>query len=113
MPKLLSAIPYFLARDLDETLAFYEQLGFITRHNDGEYAIAGRDAVELHFGKDASHRDEDATMCRIQVEDIDALYEECRALDVIHPNGALETKPWGDREFSIYDPNNFLITFFE
>ena len=113
MPKLISAIPYFLARDLDETLAFYERLGFETAHNDGDYAIVKRDAVELHFGKDETHRDEDATLCRMQVEGIAELYDECRALDIVHPDGVLEDKPWGAREFSIYDPNNFLITFFE
>ncbi|GAB1453064.1 hypothetical protein MASR2M47_31200 [Draconibacterium sp.] len=29
----------------------------------------------------------------------------------IHPNGKLETKPWGQKEFSILDPDNNLLTF--
>lgn len=31
----------------------------------------------------------------------------------IHPNGALQTKPWGQIEFSILDTDNNLITFGE
>jgi hypothetical protein len=29
----------------------------------------------------------------------------------IHPNGALETKAWGQREFALLDPDNNLLTF--
>jgi hypothetical protein len=29
----------------------------------------------------------------------------------IHPNGNLATKPWGQREFSVLDPDNNLLTF--
>ena len=32
---------------------------------------------------------------------------------VKHPNGPLETKPWGQKEFSILDPDNNLLTFGE
>lgn len=31
----------------------------------------------------------------------------------IHPNGSLETKPWGMKEFSLLDPNGTLLTFGE
>jgi hypothetical protein len=29
----------------------------------------------------------------------------------IHPNGHLEDKPWQQREFSLLDPDNNLLTF--
>jgi hypothetical protein len=29
----------------------------------------------------------------------------------MHPNGYLETKPWGQKEFSLLDPDNNLLTF--
>ena len=31
----------------------------------------------------------------------------------IHPNGNLEVKPWGQKEFSLLDPDNNLLTFGE
>ena len=29
----------------------------------------------------------------------------------IHPNGNLEIKPWGQKEFSVLDPDKNLLTF--
>jgi hypothetical protein len=29
----------------------------------------------------------------------------------IHPNGKLQNKPWGQREFALLDPDNNLLTF--
>jgi hypothetical protein len=29
----------------------------------------------------------------------------------IHPNGALQSKPWGEKEFALLDPDNNLLTF--
>ena len=29
----------------------------------------------------------------------------------IHPNGSLQKKPWKQREFTLLDPDNSLITF--
>lgn len=29
----------------------------------------------------------------------------------IHPQGELQTKTWGQREFSLLDPDNNLLTF--
>src|SRR5438067_1817224 len=45
------------------------------------------------------------------VEGIDGLFEAYSAKSVIHPNGRLELKPWGVREFSILDFDGNLVTF--
>ena len=29
----------------------------------------------------------------------------------IHPNGALQNKPWGQKEFALLDPDSNLLTF--
>jgi hypothetical protein len=29
----------------------------------------------------------------------------------VHPNGALQTKPWGTKEFGAIDPNGVCVTF--
>jgi hypothetical protein len=44
---------------------------------------------------------------------IEPLYEEYKASWVIHPNGLLETKPWGTKEFTILDLDKNAITFVE
>jgi uncharacterized glyoxalase superfamily protein PhnB len=48
----------------------------------------------------------------IRTNDVDALYRVFVARGVaIHPNGDLQTKPWGQREFALLDPDHNLLTF--
>lgn len=35
----------------------------------------------------------------------------CDKKTTIYPNGQLGIKPWGQKEFSILDPDNNLLTF--
>ena len=37
------------------------------------------------------------------VDDVDALYAEFQEANVIHPNGPLEVKSWGMKEFVVLD----------
>ena len=56
----------------------------------------------------------DQTMVRLAVEGIDELYAEFqRKGGAVHPNGPLQTKPWGVREFAAIDPNGVCVTFQE
>ena len=46
---LLSAVPVLPARNIQETITFFEQhLGFTARHVEDEYGILLQDAVEVH-----------------------------------------------------------------
>ena len=48
----------------------------------------------------------------IRTKHIDRLYKSFLDKHVsIHPAGHLQTKPWGQKEFSILDPDNNLLTF--
>ena len=50
----------------------------------------------------------------IRTKDIETVYQSFIANGVaIHPNGSLELKPWGQREFSLLDPDSNLLTFGE
>ncbi len=70
-----------------------------------------RDGVQIHFWLCTDPRVPRETGCRVAVDGIDALFADYTALGVIHPNGRLEDKPWGGREFSILDADGNLITF--
>ena len=51
-------------------------------------------------------------MVRFSVDDIDTFYAEYQQRGgTVHPNGALQAKPWGLREFSTIDPNGVCVTF--
>lgn len=48
----------------------------------------------------------------IRTDDIDKLYQSLTRNNVrIHPAGNLQIKPWGQKEFSLLDPDNNLLTF--
>jgi uncharacterized glyoxalase superfamily protein PhnB len=56
----------------------------------------------------------DQTMVRLAVKGIEALYAEFQEHGgKVHPNGPLQTKPWGTKEFGAIDPNGVCVTFQE
>ena len=122
MPKLKAAIPVLPADDMAKALAFYiKKLGFSEKFRDNDkapkYVGIERDGIMLHLVEVTPQRTAklvaSQTMCRVLVEDVDALYAEfSKQRGVIHPNGKLSTKPWGTREFGVLDPAGVCLTFF-
>jgi hypothetical protein len=114
---MLTAIcPKLPMRDKAMTREYYiNQLGFQvfgTGDFDG-YLMIHKDGVEIHFFafRDLDPR-ENYGQVYIRTNDINGLYQSFLDKGVaIHPNGHLETKPWGQREFSLLDPDNNLLTF--
>ncbi len=98
------------------TKAYYiDHLGFenLGSSNYDEYLMVKKDQIEIHFfefkGLDPK---ENYGQVYIRTNDIEGLYQSLINKQVpIHPNGSLEIKPWGQKEFSLLDPNNNLITF--
>ena len=112
------AIPVLPARDLAETRAFYERLGFQAAvwlpTEFGGYAILRRGDLSMHFYsfEDISPN-QNYAQCYWRVKDVDALYAECHAAGLSKSGTPrlvpVEDKPWGMREFSITDPNGNLV----
>ncbi len=109
-PRLKFAIPKLASLDIERTVAFFERLRFRRIGAYPDYAIIVRDGVQLHFWLCNDPRVPKETACRIEVEGIDDLFAEFEAQGVIHPNGGLEDKPWGVREFSMLDVDGNLVT---
>jgi hypothetical protein len=113
---ITSIHPKLPMRNKAITQAFYlEQLGFQRLGSTGypEYLMVEKDAVELHFflfpGLDPL---QNYGQIYLRTDAIDDLYQYFLERKVaIHPNGPLVTKPWGQREFSILDPDHNLLTF--
>lgn len=101
-------------RSKHATLSFYvDRLSFVAVADYGDYLMLRKDGIEIHF---FAHPDIDPHLndgqVYIRVTDIDTLYDDLRNQGVaIHPNGALENKPWGQREFALLDPDHNLLTF--
>lgn len=113
---LTSVHPKLPMRNKAITRDYYlYQLGFEEFGNAdfNDYLMVERDGIQLHF---FAFREldpkENYGQVYIRTEAIDALYQWFIDRNVsIHPNGPLQLKPWGQKEFSLLDPDNNLLTF--
>jgi uncharacterized glyoxalase superfamily protein PhnB len=119
---LKSAIPVLPATDTAESLKWWIEIcGFKETFRDATpptYAGINRGDAYLHISgmndKHLARKVGDQTMVRLSVNGIEALYDEYRKRGgKVHPNGTLQTKPWGTKEFSSIDPNGVCVTFQE
>lgn len=102
-------------RNKATTKQFYtEKLGFVQFGGDyDDYLMVSRDEIQIHFfGFSDLDPKQNYGQVYIRTNQIDELYRSYLEKKVtIHPNGALQQKPWGQKEFSILDPDNNLLTF--
>ncbi len=118
-PKLKNLSPLIPAgNNVEKAIAFYEKLGFTATHTEGKpfkMAIVERDEIQIFLVHNDDKHLAEGTSIRIRVDGIEQLYEEFLATDdnIIHPNGKLETKPWGCKEFGVLDEAGVCITFYD
>ncbi len=96
------------------TKAYYTQLGFQQFGGEyDDYLMMERDNIQIHFFLFPElDPKENYGQVYIRTDNILQLYQEMQDRQLaIHPNGHLETKPWGQKEFSMLDPDNNLLTF--
>ena len=110
--------PKLPMRDKTSTKEFYiNKLGFKEFGNaDFEgYLMMEKDRIQIHFFEFKElHPKENYSQVYIRTDNVDHFYQSL--IDnktTIHPNGQLEIKTWGQKEFSILDPDNNLLTFGE
>lgn len=94
---------------------FITRLGFeeIGKTDQEGYLMIRKDKIQIHFFE---YREldpkENYGQVYIRTDDIEHLYQWFLEKKIgIHPAGHLETKPWGQKEFAILDPDNNLLTF--
>lgn len=77
------------------------------------YLMVAKDQVQIHFFefKDLDPQ-QNYGQVYIRTDDIEKTYQFMLDNGInIHPNGALRSQPWGQREFSLLDPDSNLLTF--
>lgn len=115
---LLEIHPKLPMRDKAKTRDYYiNQLGFVEvgdQDYDG-YLMVKKDKIEIHFFEFADLDPlENYGQIYIRTQSIESFYQSFIDRNVkIHPNGPLTTKPWGQKEFALLDPDNNLLTFGE
>jgi len=117
-----AAIPVLPAADTVASLKWWTEIcGFKEVFRDStppNYVGINRGGASLHISgmtdKALARKVGDQTMVRIVVEGIEGFYAEYQERGgKVHPNGSLQTKPWGTKEFAAIDPNGVCVTFQE
>jgi len=112
---MLTAInPKLPMRNKFATKHYYiNQLGFYETGDYDGYLMVKKDKIEIHFFEFKNlDPNENYTQVYIRTQNIDNFYQTLLDNKTrIHPNGLLETKPWGQKEFALLDPDNNLLTF--
>ena len=108
--------PKLPMRNKTVTREYYlKKLGFeeFGRADFDGYLMVQKDNIQIHFFefKELDPK-ENYGQVYIRTDDIDGLYKSFNDNQVaIHPAGHLQSKPWGQKEFSLLDPDNNLLTF--
>ncbi|WP_299117617.1 VOC family protein [uncultured Winogradskyella sp.] len=108
--------PKLPMRNKNATKAFYtNQLGFkeLGSEDYEGYLMIRKDQIEIHFFEFKSlDPKENYGQVYIRLDNIDEFYQSLlNNTTKIHPNGPLQIKPWGQKEFSVLDPDSNLLTF--
>lgn len=132
---LSHAIPALPVRDVPAAVAFYgERLGFAAPHATQDFAVVVRDDAVLHLWGASDERWQQrgdlasrpvrsgaesflagTASCRIEVADVDGLFDELAPRGVLHPaaGGRVSCTDFGTREFPALDLDGNLVTFFQ
>ena len=107
--------PKLPMRNREVTEKFYvDLLGFelVGNTDYADYLMISKDQVQIHFFEfKALDPLENYAQIYLRTDAIEQLYSQYKALGIIHPNGHLSLKPWGQQEFAILDPDHTLLTF--
>ncbi|NMR33227.1 VOC family protein [Chryseobacterium aquaticum] len=107
-------IPKLPMRNKETTRKYYTLLGFNASQNDFEgYLMMVKDTLEIHFFEFRELLpSENYGQIYIRCSNIDAICKTFLENNIeIHPAGHLKKQHWGQKEFSLLDPDNNLITF--
>ena len=121
-PPLLGSqlTPSLLVNDLDETIAFYERLGFTRsgiypREGTPIWGEVTRDGISLQFYTDPPHGTPAEPVCSgtfyVRARDVMALARELA--EAVPFAWGPEVMEYGMREFAIQDPNGYYLAFTE
>jgi len=118
MAKMTQITPFILCRDLQAEIAFFERLGFVLGFlgEEDSYAFMRRENVAVRLL--GGHKDLSAPECEqmvyIDVDDVDALWDEIGPKVQDLPEArwrAPFNQPYNQREFHLIDEDACLLMF--
>lgn len=110
-PILHAIAPRIAVGSAEQTLTFYERIGFACTHQEEGFIIVERDGVQLHLHPSNEPPTRHGAFW-IRVSNIEALYQEYLAVNVATLS-RVKAQPWGFKEFHICDPFRNIFIFAE
>ena len=107
--KFEKIMPEFPLADVAAGVAYYRDvLGFSVNHQHEGFAVMDRDRARiLLITKTGQHKG--IASCYVYVADADALHAELTARGA-NVEAAPVSRPWGLREFRVFDPEGNVLT---
>jgi catechol 2,3-dioxygenase-like lactoylglutathione lyase family enzyme len=112
-PILISIAPRSLVREMEQALAFYRQLGFVTTYQDEGFAMVERDGIALHFNVSSEKPPRDHFICWIGVINIETLYQQYTSTGAHLSPLRFHAQPWEMKDFILWDPDRHALFFWE
>jgi hypothetical protein len=117
--KLSNSTTVFLVGNIELTMEWYKQLGFVSQYYPPGFAILRRDDVEIflqqHPGylapEDPGRRERDAWNVYILTENVQELFEEYSSIPGVKISRPLCPQEYGMLEFDITDLNGHRLVF--
>jgi hypothetical protein len=106
-------IPVLPSLNIKQTILFYESILGFKAINQGGYVVMKKGEIEIHFFLCTNKEICENTSCYIKVNDVQCLYSELAAQDLILPKNKLKDLPRGKKFFSIKDNNGNKLQFVE
>ena len=107
--QFIQAAPLLNVDNLPDTVAFYtEQLEFICDFESKDYAVVWRDNAAIHFR--SSNLTVNPSAIFFWVKNVDQYYQSLRDRSV-SIKIALDTRPYGIRDFAIVDISGHELVF--
>ncbi len=105
--------PILPAINIDATEMFYRsKLNFKTLRQAGGLVVFNSD-IEIHFFKTSDKYLCEQTSFFIFVTNIQDLFLQLSAQDIILPEGTLKNNQWGSMEFEVIDNNGIRLRYVE
>ena len=112
MACIAQICPTFAAADPSASAAWYrDRLGFAVKSEMADYAIVGRDGVEIHFWRCADKAIAENTSAYVRPDDIAALHAEMAGAAEGGRISPIADRDWGMSEFYVWDPDGNLLRF--
>src|SRR5262245_34260824 len=117
--SLTNSTSVFLVGNIEETMRWYEGLGFANEYYPPGFCILRRDAVSIFLQQqdgylkpdDPGARAREAWNVYIETDDVAALFAEFSRRPEINIVRDLCTQEYGQIEFDVMDPNGYRLVF--